>query len=278
MQSTALIAVNYLSQLICLYRRNHHRLDSKKCLYSICSQQLHRKFFSSQSNENVSKPTLFPSVKINEHVRYDIAPSRFAGASSVFGFEAFFEKRFQKYYNTDATNRAFKVNNEHSHEKIKKCKDIEGKVDQVFSSITSIIGDLELKIGIEYARSGNFEEAAEHFKISTNSNNSSACYNLALLYENGFGVDKQDMTMAKTLYEMAANWGNRMAMYNLGVFYANGLGGAKKSFRRAKMCFEQASQLGDENASTAIALLKPSVIFSESEDYISSDVDAIVSD
>lgn len=201
----------------------------------------------------------------------------------TFNFPGIFEKRFQTFINDNDVKQGDRkvyhnVSNDTKLTTDKKeeksaVKSDEEKYDELFLNITNMIGELEFQMGVDCIRHGQFEEAADHLKMSTNTNNASACYNLALLYEHGLGVEK-DFLMAKKLYQMAGEWGHEGALYNLGVFFAQGIGGTKRSFRQAKMCFEKAARLGDAAAIEALTLLQPSLkrkVSSEPEDFIDYD-------
>lgn len=287
--STALIFGFYASQLVCLYKRNH-RFDHQKCFYAKYlyqkNQQLHKRFIFAQYEQKEQnfvkklewdkhKPERVPE-KGQEINKYNDKVEIF----QISGFEKFFENRFQKYYEDDLLKfRPHDVNNEkdntEKYEKQEKSNIPAAKNDEAlekaFSCMTKIIGEIELELGIACIRLGNFEGAVEHFKMSTNSNNNSGCFNLALLYEHGLGVE-QDLLMAKKLYELAANWGHREALYNLGVFFAQGIG-TRKDYRQAKICFEKAAKLGDASSANALNMLRSAnhKKLSEPEDFIDVD-------
>jgi hypothetical protein len=199
-QSTALIAGFYASQLICLYRRNH-RLEPTKCFYRkyLClkNQQFHKKFFFAQydlkkKHNNPEKRSCSENVQQELTVAENKRTHNISAETFTFsGFDQFFENRFQKYYNDDDISfRRFKttnVNNESSKKKnrIEPSEDDNEKIDAAFSTISNIIGEIELQMGIECVLNHCYPTAAEHFKMSANSNNNSGCYNLALLYEHG---------------------------------------------------------------------------------------------
>lgn len=238
-----MIAGFYASQLICLYRRNH-RLDPKKCCYTkyfcLKNQQFHKNFLfaerqckSSQFSHDVDKYNKTYTNQVQDGNIEVYANKREKVKFVNFSGVKIFEKRFQKYYSTlDNDNDGF--NRGGLHENIKRKdevssstqndtrnNEIEG-LEQDFVNISHLIGELELQLGIECIQRSLYEEAIEHFKIATNLNNSSACYNLALLYENGLGVRVKDMVMAKRLYQLAGKWDHKGALYNLGVFFAKG--------------------------------------------------------
>ena len=129
-------------------------------------------------------------------------------------------------------------------------------IDAVISQLAKIVGELEFQMGVESVMTENYDEAVDHFRLSSNHNHPGGIFNLALCYEQGVGV-KKNMKTAKRLYEIASELGHAKAFYNLGVFYAQGLGGSNKSYRQAKKCFEKAAQLGNPDATQALSLLLP---------------------
>lgn len=242
------------------------------------------------TRQSTNDTSLQTSVTVEKEVPKQPHDDKF---HQTFNFPDFgiFEKRFQSFINdNDVRQGDRKVYHNISNDKNEEntlttekevvpkkekilMKSDEEKYEELFLNITNMIGELEFQMGVDCIRHGQFEEAAGHLKMSTNSNNASACYNLALLYEHGLGVEK-DFQMAKKLYQMAGDWGHEGALYNLGVFFAQGIGGTKRSFRQAKMCFEKAAKLGDAAAIEALALLQPSLkrkMSSEPEDFIDYD-------
>ena len=69
------------------------------------------------------------------------------------------------------------------------------------------------------------EESVDFFKKvandEQNEKRSDAMFNLAVIYDNGFGI-AQDKTRALYYYELAADLSNIYAQYNLGWKYYNG--------------------------------------------------------
>jgi hypothetical protein len=248
----------------------------------------HRQFFAKSVTKiaNCHQSTNVDTQKVDEFPQK--TKSEDDQVKFSFPTVGIFEKRFQTFLNDEDVklgNRKtyYDVNNDQTKEKTlkkewkndthNKKESMHEKFDEIFSNVSQMIGEIEFQMGVDCIKHGAFEEAAEHFKMSTNSNNASACFNLALLYENGLGVEK-DLIMAKKLYSMAGDWGNERALYNLGVYFAQGLGGTKKSTRQAQLCFEKAAKLGDADAIEALNMLKPSFkrkVSSEPEDFIELD-------
>lgn len=129
-------------------------------------------------------------------------------------------------------------------------------IDETVQQLADIVGELEFQLGVECYRSGHFEAAVEHFKLSSNYKHAGGIFNLAICYEKGMGVRK-NMKTAKQLYELASQLGHAKAMFNMGVFHARGLGGAIRDFNRAKKYFADAAKHGNRDATEAIELLLP---------------------
>ena len=142
-----------------------------------------------------------------------------------------------------------------SEEKSQSTEDNEyAAIDEAIRSLAFIVGELEFEMGVESFLAMDYEEAVNHFKLSTHHNHTGGIFNLALCYEQGIGVEK-NLKTAKRLYELASKMGHAKAFYNLGVFHAQGLGGAHKNFHQAKKLFKTAAELGSVEASEALSLL-----------------------
>lgn len=293
--STALIFGFYTSQLVCLYKRKHRFDNQEKCSYTkffcIKNQQLHKKFLftpyehkkqnyvEKESNCNLHVSDRNKLARILERI-YEL--KKYDDKINIAGQEEFFENRFQNFFDDDILQFGLHhVNNDKSKARQNEKQDItsitqdDEVLENAFSCITKIIGEIELQLGIECIRAGNFEGAVEHFKMSTNSNNNSACFNLALLYEHGLGV-QQDLFMAKKLYELAANGGHKEALYNLGVFFAQGIG-TRKDYRKAIICFQKSAKLGDASSVIALRMIHSSKEkkLSEPDDFIDADTSSM---
>lgn len=272
-----------------MYQKKHH-FERKKCFYSkfLCSRnrQLHKKFLQVQECNNQNellhqhenlKNTEF--LQNSSHVSVDTKKSDKLIKIINFLDVGVFKNKFLPYFDDDdlikGNQKVYNVNDsktkDSKKEKSKKTVLNENeRYDKFLSNIDFMIGNLELEMGIQCIQCGNFEEAIYHFKISSNAKNPSGSYNLALLYEHGFGV-KKDLQMAKRLYQFASDLGHAKALYNLGVFYAQGIG-TKKNFYQAKSCFEKAANLGDASALKALSKLRSKGLITKlspvSEEYI----------
>ena len=71
----------------------------------------------------------------------------------------------------------------------------------------------------------------------------SALNNLAVLYENGYGVDQNDEEAAN-LFKRAAQQGHPLAMYNLSLRYRYGMGAVRRDFPQAYEWAAKAAETG----------------------------------
>lgn len=86
-------------------------------------------------------------------------------------------------------------------------------------------------------------------KVASDENHekrSDAMFNLALIYDNGFGIQK-DKSRAIYYYEAASQLSNKFAMFNLGWMYYNGEN-VNKDVVKAFELYTQASNFGHPRA------------------------------
>lgn len=144
----------------------------------------------------------------------------------------------------------------------------------------------QLKAGIEFAKSGDYQNAYDSFKKSCKGGNPSGCFAIGTMYATGKGVDtnirrakkyyeigcsagdptsctnlamlynddktatKDDKELAAQYYMSACEGGDAIACNNLGFMYANGDGMAKDFFtaiKYYKLACEGGSNLGCYN-------------------------------
>jgi len=86
----------------------------------------------------------------------------------------------------------------------------------------------------------------EEQQVLADQGNASAQYNLALMYDTGEGVPKDDKEAVKW-YRLAADQGDADAQYNLGWMYLNGEG-IPKDDKQAVKWFRLAADQGDASA------------------------------
>lgn len=97
--------------------------------------------------------------------------------------------------------------------------------------------------GVAAYRSGNVPLAVTEFRASADEGNSNSQFNLALMYEQGIGVTKNEEE-ALRWYLKAALQGNSNAQYNLAVLYENGRG-CEVNFKEAHRWYREAVAQGD---------------------------------
>jgi len=100
-----------------------------------------------------------------------------------------------------------------------------------------------LEAGIAAYESGNLPLAVQEFRESAEAGDADCQFNLALMYEQGIGVLKDEKT-ALGWYRKSAEQGNSNAQYNLAVLYENGRGTAA-DFAEANHWYRKAAVQGD---------------------------------
>lgn len=97
--------------------------------------------------------------------------------------------------------------------------------------------------GVVAYQSGNVPLAVKEFRAAADEGNSDSQFNLALMYEQGIGVTKNEKE-ALGWYLKAAQQGNSNAQYNLAVLYENGRG-CEVNFEEAHRWYRKAVTQGD---------------------------------
>ena len=87
------------------------------------------------------------------------------------------------------------------------------------------------------------EKSKEPYQQAADQGDASAQYNLAVLYYNGEGVQK-DLRKAAELYQKAADQGDAFAQYELALLYYNGEG-VPKDLRKTAKLYQKAADQGD---------------------------------
>lgn len=122
---------------------------------------------------------------------------------------------------------------------------------------TSVIVDLENRyiygIGCEQSLE-NDKKAFNLLSLLEGSDDSIAINNLAWLYEKGRGCE-QDYTKAKVLYERSASLGSYVSKYHLGVIYEEGFG-VDKNIDEAISYYKAAAESGYEKAELKLETLR----------------------
>lgn len=110
-----------------------------------------------------------------------------------------------------------------------------------------------LQEGIAAFETNNLPLAMQEFRSGAETNDSNCQFNLALMYEQGLGVAK-DEKAARVWYHKAAELGNANAQFNLAVLYENGRGGGV-DFTQANQWYRKASVQGDALAIGNLGML-----------------------
>lgn len=99
------------------------------------------------------------------------------------------------------------------------------------------------KDGLAAYEANNLKLAYEKFLKGSNEGHVYSQFNLALMYENGIGIKKNEKH-ALFWYNKAAMQGNAAAQFNLGVLYENGKG-TKVDFAQANKWYRKAAIQND---------------------------------
>jgi TPR repeat protein len=97
--------------------------------------------------------------------------------------------------------------------------------------------------GVAAYQSGDLPLAVKEFRAAAEAGNADAQFNMALMYERGIGVSKDEQESV-VWYRKAAEQGNSTAQFNLAVMYENGRGTAV-DFHQAHHWYRKASVQGD---------------------------------
>jgi TPR repeat protein len=107
--------------------------------------------------------------------------------------------------------------------------------------------------GIAAYQANDLPRAYEAFLAASRQGHSDSQFNLALMYEQGIGVGKDEQE-AVVWYGKSAAQGNAAAQFNLGVLYENGRG-TKVDFAKANAWYRKASLQGDALAIGNLGML-----------------------
>jgi uncharacterized protein len=120
----------------------------------------------------------------------------------------------------------------------------------------SLVGEsawADFEKGLEAYMANNLPLAYKEFRASAEEGHGDSQFNLALMFENGMGIPK-DETQALEWYLKSAKQGNAAAQYNLGVLFENGRG-TKVDFAKAQEWYRKASVQGDAYAIGNLGML-----------------------
>jgi TPR repeat protein len=115
----------------------------------------------------------------------------------------------------------------------------------------SALADFEK--GIAAYQANDLPLAYKEFRASADEGHADSQFNVALMFEKGIGVEK-DEKQAVEWYRKAALQGNGAAQFNLGVLYENGRG-TKVDFAKANEWYRKASMQGDPLAIGNLGML-----------------------
>ncbi len=107
--------------------------------------------------------------------------------------------------------------------------------------------------GFKAYKQQDYKTAYKEWLPLAEQGDSSAQYNLGLMYSNGKGV-KQDYTQAVAWYRKAAEQGDSSAQSNLGWMYSNGKG-VKQDYTQAVAWYRKAAEQGDSSAQSNLGLM-----------------------
>lgn len=110
-----------------------------------------------------------------------------------------------------------------------------------------------LKEGVAAYEAGDLPLAVKEFRASAEKGDADCQFNLALMYEKGMGVPK-DERKAVAWYRKSAEQGNSNAQFNLGVLCEHGRGGPV-DFAQAHKWYRRAAVQGDALAIGNLGML-----------------------
>jgi TPR repeat protein len=122
-----------------------------------------------------------------------------------------------------------------------------------FTALASSIALADFEKGIAAYEANNLPLAYKEFRASADEGHADSQFNVALMFEKGIGVAK-DEKEAVVWYGKSAAQGNSAAQFNLGVMYENGRGTAV-DFAKAHEWYRKASVQGDPLAIGNLGML-----------------------
>lgn len=96
--------------------------------------------------------------------------------------------------------------------------------------------------GMAAAEAGDFATALAEWAPLAEEGDARAQFNMAVLYDNGYGVEK-DLAEAAKWFRLAAEQGLAMAQFNLGYMYATGQG-MERDIKEAAIWYWRAADQG----------------------------------
>jgi len=114
-------------------------------------------------------------------------------------------------------------------------------------------GNANFEAGIAAYQANDLPLAYKSFLVAAKEGHADSQFNVALMYERGIGVGK-DEKEAVVWYGKSASQGNAAAQFNLGVLYENGRG-TEIDFVKANEWYRRASVQGDALAIGNLGML-----------------------
>ena len=114
-------------------------------------------------------------------------------------------------------------------------------------ALTATLFAADFDQAVEDYNRGNYIQALNIFYALAKKEDVRAQYNVALIYENGLGVEK-DLPQAQLWYERAAKNGNASAQYNLGQMYHVAGEEDVHAYEKAKYWYDKAVNSGVKEA------------------------------
>lgn len=104
-------------------------------------------------------------------------------------------------------------------------------------------GIAHFEAGLKALDANNMPQAFQEFLAAAKEGHADSQFNVALMYEQGLGVSKNEKE-AFFWYGKSASQGNAGAQFNLGVLYENGIG-TTIDYAKANEWYRKASEQGD---------------------------------
>jgi len=123
----------------------------------------------------------------------------------------------------------------------------------LFTGLVSSIAFADFEKGIAAYQANDLPLAYKEFYASAKEGHADSQFNVALMYEQGIGVAK-DETEAVIWYQKSALQGTAAAQFNLAVLYENGRG-TQVDFGKANEWYRKASAQGDALAIGNLGML-----------------------
>ena len=110
----------------------------------------------------------------------------------------------------------------------------------------------QYELGKIYRKNGEYKKAFEYFKKVANENFPEAQNIMGVIYENGFGIEK-DFKKSFEWTLKSANQGYPIAQNNIGLKYEKGEG-VKQDYKKAFEWYEKSANQGYPNAQNNLAV------------------------